>query len=188
MRDRIEAEIDYVDLDECAVVLQQPSRFNVDKPVVIAGIPRWIITQCEDKLWVDSVEGLDDGQLVVQESIAATDQDIIARLESVWRPRWNKIQHVADGQWTQINAFAERVLSALPWSISQWDGDLVRQVAQAKKSTAAVGPDGVSRADVVSLPGSCHEAFAKMYQAAEGGLGWPTQLATGFVSIALPKA
>lgn len=171
-----------MDCDECAVVLQHASRFDVDKPIVIAGRPRWIITQCEDKVWVDSVDGLEDGQVVVQESIAATDQDIISRLEAVWRPRWNKLQHVAEGQWTQITDFAERVLPGMSWSFSEWDECKVRQVAQGKKSSAAVGPDGVSRQDAVSLPGTCHQALAQMYQSAERGLGWPTQLATGFVS------
>lgn len=176
LSDRVSAEIDYVDHDESAVVLVAPVTFAETKPVIGVGKPRHIIAQCEDKVWLDDVADLDEGQILAQETAASSDQDIIARREAVWEPRWNKFSHLEPSQWEQINGFADRVLAPVCWNFKPWAGDTT------KKETAAVGPDGVSKQDVVALPVQGHDAIANMFQSVESGNAWPAQLATGFVS------
>ena len=55
-------------------------------------------------------------------------------------------------------------------------------MAKHKKPETAVGPDGVSCKDLLSLPGGALESLALMFDQIEGSGIWPLQLCTGFVS------
>ena len=45
-----------------------------------------------------------------------------------------------------------------------------------------LGPDGVSKSDVLALPQSAHECFVQMYKDIESMYRWPLQLTVGIVS------
>ena len=59
---------------------------------------------------------------------------------------------------------------------------MVLAAAKHKKPKTAVGPDGVSRKDLLSLPGGALESLALMFDQIEGSGNLALQLCTGFVS------
>ena len=94
---------------------------------------------------------------------------IIQRFHAVWSPRWNKAQHVAEGQWDQICGFVRKVMPPISWETSPWSLDRFCAAVAKKKKSAAKGLDGVSQPDLRSLPPAAGEAFVQMYQAVEAG-------------------
>lgn len=154
---RQEQEVQETCEEEVAIVLEEPSRFDPTKPLVINGKPRTIIIQEHDKVWVDSIDQVATGDLACQETIHASDQEIIEQFRAVWEPRWNKLSHVQPGQWTQINSFVSQVMQPIQWDFPEWAGSHVAEVVKYKKNKAGVG-------------------------SIEQGQDWPRQLTIGFVT------
>ena len=66
---------------------------------------------------------------------------------------------------------------------------LLKSVA-SKHKHSAIGPDGVSKADVLNMPQSAVQDIVWMFQHIERGAAWPRQLITGHVAALAktPKA
>ena len=179
---RIEVGIAEVCPGDCSLVLTSPTVLLDGLPVVVGGKVVEVIHHDSDQMWVHDVEGLAEGMLLTQERAVLTDREILADFRAVWEPRWNKLAHVEEGQWSQICGFVQAHFRPMDWPVSQWTGARFAAAVAKKKKHAARGPDGVSQADLAALPISAQEAFAAMFTAIEAGASWPTQLATGFVS------
>lgn len=174
--DRVEAGVEEVREDEQSVVLTIPIQLIPGVPVVAQGKVLQILHHEADQLWVEDVSGLQPGMAITQEHAVLTDEAILAKFREVWEPRWNKIQHAAEGQWDQISAFIEQHLRPIQWKHEPWTPERFSKAVARKKKWAARGPDGVAQPDLAALPISgCREKV-------ENGSSWPIQLARGFVT------
>lgn len=180
--DRLEVGVEEVREEDCSLVTREPFELMMGVPVVVNGQAVEVLHQEADQVWVSSVEGLAPGHNLVQERPVHSDQEILERFAAVWKPRWTKLSHVAEGQWTQIVAFIEQTFQPIEWEQSAWDVDSFCRGVKSKKRIAAKGPDGVSQPDLAALPRSGCEAHVTMYKAVESGSRWPPQVATGFVT------
>lgn len=66
-------------------------------------------------------------------------------------------------------AIPKREVSFPEITLDQW-----RHAIAKKKKAAAIGPDGVSRADMLNAPESTHLAMLELIKALEAGHDWPT--------------
>ena len=174
--DRVEAGVEEVREDEQSVVLTTPIQLIPGVPVVAQGKVLQVLHHEADQLWVEDVSGLQPGMAITQEQAVLTDEAILAKFREVWEPRWNKIQHAAEGQWDQISAFIEQHLRPIQWKHEPWTPERFSKAVARKKKWAARGPDGVAQPDLAALPISgCREKV-------ENGSSWPIQLARGFVT------
>lgn len=140
---RTEAVVEEVDDVDSALVLANPVTLDASLPLVSGGAPRSIIAHCQDKVWVDSVEGIECGQTVIQEDVASSDEDIMRKLHDMWAPRWNKLSHITDSQWDDINAFASRVLPQVDWAFPGWSASMVHKQISLKKPNAGLALMGL---------------------------------------------
>ena len=180
--DRVEMLVEEVREEDQSVVLVHPSPLLADVPVVIQGQVVEVVAHSEDQLWLASVDGLSQGDVLTQERPVTSDLDILQRFADAWAPRWTKQAHVLPGQWDQICGFLERSLRPLQWDHFAWTSDRLTQAIRHKKLKAAKGPDGVSQPDLAALPEGALQAVVSLFAAVESGVPWPAQLANGFVS------
>ena len=89
---------------------------------------------------------------------------------------------IPSGQWDQIAAFANRVLPRLQWTFRPWTLAVFDGAVRGKKAKAAVGPDGISRLDLMSVPSSVRQHLLQFYERIESVQEWPRQMTTGIVS------
>lgn len=174
--------IEEVCTDDQSIVLHQPFDFMPDCQVVCKGAPLDLIMHSHDQMWLNDVNNLQQGDVVVQERSFTTDNAILCELERVWSERWIKLKHVQEGQWSQIAAFITRHFQPVPWSFSNITCQQYEHVVSRKKRRAATGPDGISRSDLVQLPQSAVKAHVDMFGVIEQKGEWPEQLCTGFVA------
>ena len=180
--DRVEVGIEEVRPEDCSLVLCRPTVLLPGLPVVVQGHAREVIAHEHDQVWLESVDGLEAGQVMTQEHVVMTDEAILQRFKQAWEPRWNKHAHVVPGQWDQICGFMERVLPCVQWPQFSWTPELFAELVNQKRVRAAKGPDGVSQPDLASLPQAGQQAMVGVYEAVEGGAFWPSQVACGFVA------
>ena len=179
---RLEVGIDEVRPEEASIVLTSPVTLLPDLPVVVNGKVLQVIHQEHDQLWVENLDGVAAGHMVVQERVTMSETEIINKFHEVWMPRWNKTHHVVPSQWTQICQFAENALPRLEWTYEPWTCGRFQQAVKRKKKTSGKGPDGVGQPDLEALPQPAVQAFVSVLQAIETGSPWPAQVASGFVN------
>ena len=175
-------EIASVDSELQSVTFTQPCAFSDNLPVVIQGIPRQIVSHWDTGAKLDSVSAIEVGSSVRQQQIFTSDESIVTEFARVWVPRWNKISHVQDGQWTQITEFCQRAFGPIPWHFRSITPEVLGAAFSQKKRSSATGPDGVSRADLIVLPHSARIELCNMIDHVEQGGLWPQQLVQGFVN------
>ena len=78
--------------------------------------------------------------------------------------------------------FATNAFAPISWQCESWTPRKVQTTLQKKKTSAATGPDGVSRFDLMSLPEIGYQALSDMFTAIESQHAWPLQLTRGFVN------
>eukprot|EP00438_Fugacium_kawagutii_P036516 Skav217607 [mRNA] locus=scaffold2172:203589:220867:+ [translate_table: standard] len=132
---RTEAEIEDVLPDESAIVLAQPTQFLPDLPLVANGRPLQVIELTPDKVWVDSLDDLEIGQLIIQEDVASSDEAILAQLRAAWEPRWNKLKHVQPSK-RALAARYQGIENGSPWP-KQCITGFVQSLAKTHQATLA---------------------------------------------------
>ena len=176
-----EIAIDHV-AEDSSVVLTSPATLDDNLPLIANGKPYSIIISSHDQVWLDSTEALQPGDIMRQEKVVGTDREILKCFEEVWKPRWQKLQHLHDSQWDQVLDFVDKVMPPVVWNMPQWNPEQFRQIVSSKKKRAATGPDGVSRKDVLAMPEPACRALATLINQFEDRAQWPRQMATGFIT------
>lgn len=177
----VECEVESVCHDDSSVVLVSPVVVDSSLPLVFQGKPREIIYAEADQIWLNDVKDLVPGQIGRQQQVYTSDHDIIQQFSRTWQPRWQKLHQVVPGQWQQIIDFCTATFRPIPWNFEPISPAQFKTAAHAKKLKSAVGPDGVSRQDLISIPDQAHAELCHMIQAVEQGGTWPTQIVQGFV-------
>lgn len=171
-----------VDPYNASVTLAQPCALEPTLPVVVQGSPRHIFHVDGSEVTLSDVTGVQVGDQIRQQVVHISDRAIMDEFIRVWKPRWNKLSHVVEGQWSQITQFCARTFGPIPWHFQPLSAQRLAHAFRHKKRKSAVGPDGVSRQDLISLPQSGLIALTDMMHAVEQGGRWPEQLVQGFVS------
>ena len=169
-------------LDACAGLVTVP------KPFPSQNVIGWqlqsqpaLVRAMEEGYVVESDFVLVDGQTLSCTTLVHEPAEIQDRLVQLWTPRWNKHATVSSSQWDQIKRFAEDCLPrghfSLPRvSIADW-----RRAVQSFKATAATGPCGWSRADLLHMQDTHVQAILDFFHMMEQGAAWPKQWTVGLI-------
>ena len=130
-----------------------------------------------------------EGDSLIHEHDIGEVTQVMAEFATEWAKRWDRHRHTPDDQWRPILDFIRSSLphrepmTESPITIEQW-----MHAVHQKKRSAATGPDGLSRADLVAMPTSLHRCLVKMLNAIEAdpAVPWPEQWLEGHV-FALKK-
>ena len=124
--------------------------------------------QIGDKIWQDRTIG--------------SLEEIFKKFGDSWKTRWDKHKDVPVTEWEPISEFFRCATPKVepyaykPITIQEWQRSLKR-----KKKTAAVGPDGFSKADLINMPQDLTQAMLDLFTMIEDGHPWPEQLVVGIV-------
>ena len=168
--------------DDCSIIVEPPVKWIPEIPICCDGKILPVIHTEDDRIWMENIESLNIGSSLRQTKVHASVQSVLDAFSNEWKPRWNRMKAIVDGQWEQINAFAQRVLPPMQWQFRPWTLSVFDTALRSKKSRSAVGPDGISRLDLQSMPSSVRQHLLQFYDRIETSFEWPAQMATGIVS------
>ena len=170
-----------VDLDESAVVFENPVDFRPDSPLLSESGLLTIIHHEADKVWVDSCHGVEPGMVLSQKKPVGRILELFHAFETQWSLLWNKHADVPPSQWTDILDFAKCNLRPVSVSAPSFTVQSFLRCAKRKSKHSAVSLDGVSRADVLALHPSEVASLLGVFRLAMDFGSWPQQTLFGYV-------
>ena len=127
---------------------------------------------------------LEEGDLVYQDTWVSSHGEIFQAFEKLWIPMWQKHSHHDGSKWEPfidscLHQIPQRqeVMQHSPITLKQW-----QEVVHSKKSRSAMGPDGVTRQDLISMPIVAQQAIVASLHDIENGAPWPQTCVLGLIS------
>lgn len=181
------SNIQELDENDCAIVVDPPHAWDQKQTIFGPHGALDVIYAEEDKIWVESISQLQEGDIIRQETYIAELQELFHRFGQAWSKRWDRHRSIDHDFWDPIVEFARSTLPQVePMKYDPIDYDQWMASLKAKKKHAAVGPDAVSRNDLLRMPRDLTEELLRIFQAIESGMEWPQQMLVGFV-VSLEK-
>ena len=156
--------------------------FAPDRPILTSAGPLDLVHSTPDQLWVHDLLNLQPGARLQQEIHIGNLVELFKMFSQEWSDRWNRHLDLPDGRWQHSLDFIDQhvpygpVMKYQPISLDEWKDCLRR-----KKRTAAVGPDGWSREDLLSLPDDLTSGILAILAEVEAGAPWPQSMMTGLI-------
>ncbi|CAL1138830.1 unnamed protein product, partial [Cladocopium goreaui] len=128
-------------------------------------------------------EALEPGDHLAQPKLAGDLQDVFKAFEDLWTPMWQKHKDTSVAKWAPIMQEIQEKLPQPPEEMlmppltpEQW-----LRAVKRKKSTSAVGPDGVSKQDLLNMPPPLVTKLVDQINDIEHGRKeWPQAAMVGF--------
>lgn len=181
------SQVARVDHDLCALEIEPPASFDANKPIACNGRLTEPIVVTSDKLYLESVEACQQGDIITQTRCTGNLDLIFEAFREQWSRRWNKQEGVPYHHWDTLFAFADARLGRVSAPEPVFQPELLRSIAAGKKAKAAVGLDGVSRQDVLNLNDGELQSICNMYGRSHTSGQWPLQLVQGQVKSLAKK-
>ncbi len=175
------ALVHHVDEEFQAIEFQSPVSWTAEIPIFHNGKELEVIHQEPDKLWLNGVQDLRAGDVVVQPNQVGNLDVLFEAFREQWNSRWNKHTGVPADRWRVIMSFAEEVLPHNPIEHLTCDAALLRSTILSKKRKAATGLDGISRQDLLSCSLAELQSLTTVFARAEDTGEWPAQVLKGAV-------
>ncbi|CAL1134630.1 unnamed protein product [Cladocopium goreaui] len=115
-------------------------------------------------------------------TIEADATKVLQAFEKEWAPRWLKAGHEEPEQWEAIVGFMQHAMSPRQAQFPPITPVVFLKAVAAKRKYAAIGPDGVSRRDILHMPANTLASLVELLHRIELGAKWPTQATTGIVA------
>lgn len=129
-------------------------------------------------------QGLGVGDLLTQSKLCGSLTSVFEEFEKHWGSIWNKHSSTDDSRW---NDFIDTALEVLPKPETPFEAtpltvEIWLNAVRHKKVHSATGPDGIARADLLSMPLQCTRELVSLINEVELGQPWPSQVQVGLVS------
>ena len=177
------ATIEAVDQEECALVLDSANAFQPEQSIEHNGKPLPILHHDTDKIWLEHMPFVHEGDAITQTHPLTDLDQIYEAFQTEWMARWDRHADAADSRWEPIIDFVKVAIpnppsmQYNPISRATWQNAVGR-----KKAKAAIGPDGVSKDDLLALPWTHVEPLLHLLDDIENGRAQsPQQVVTGHI-------
>eukprot|EP00435_Cladocopium_sp_Y103_P023884 s375_g5.t2 len=178
------AEVTEVSVDGLTLTYQ-PANLCVESPVNAELGPLKIASHDPGRIVLQEPQGVEPGESIHQPKMLGDLPQIFQAFTALWTPMWCKHQNSSVQQWAPIMQQIEQHVPVPTTPLlmetittAQW-----LQAVQKKKSTSAVGPDGISKQDLQRMPTHLVEQLVRCINDLEQSAApWPQACMVGLIS------
>ena len=180
LEDSFSQSITVVDSQNCLVSVPRLFPTEHVHRWTLQGHPASVVAEGENyRVETDVI--LASGQELVCQVTIQDIGEIHSRLADLWTPRWTRHSEVPDDEWKVIMDFARDHLPQCDIDLPPITIDIWRQAVHQFKTSAASGPCGWTRADLVNLTDSQVQQLIDFFSHIESGGAWPIQMSVGLI-------
>ena len=180
LEDVVEQRISLVDAQAGVISVPNPFPTSNIRCWTLQGQPAWVLPNGPN-YHVGSDLLLCDGQMLACHVVVHDETEIHQRLKNLWSPRWNKHAEIPPDRWVSIVDFARRTLTPIEISLPPVDVQMWRKALSHFKSSAATGPCGWTRSDMINMTDGQITSLLELFRSIESGNPWPKQLCVGLI-------
>ena len=157
------ATIEAVDHEECALVLDSANAFQPEQSIEYKGKPLPILHNYTDKLWLDHMPPVHEGDTLTQTHPLTDLDQIYEAFQTEWMARWDRHANAVDSRWEPIIDFVRIAIPNPPRTQYNSISYATWQNAVGRKT------DGVSEDDLLALPWNHVEPVLRLLDDIEQG-------------------
>ena len=166
-------------------VQYQPPHLSLEDPVSSAQGPLGIAHHSPGVLQLAEPLAIEPGDHLTQPCMLGDLPDVFKAFDDLWRPMWQKHRDKPVTEWfptmQEIQARLPQPAQPMalePITVQEWN-----RAVQAKKASSAVGPDGISKQDLQSMPPSLTARLVDLINDCERGeREWPQATMLGLIA------
>ena len=98
--------VEEVRQQDMAIVLEKPTAFVPDRPILCNGAQLAIIHHDSDCLWVEDAQDVKQGMTLAQPAHIGTEDELFHLFLETWKEMWGRHQDVSPERWHTILEFA----------------------------------------------------------------------------------
>ena len=161
----------------------EPCSLDVDQPVQgPAGLVHHVshkpgVITCADQI------SFEEGTLITQDKLLGDHQSILPEFEALWMGYWGRHSNTPAARWQPFVEMCKEYVEPpandmvhTPITVQQW-----KRAVRSKKKLAAVGPDGISRLDLLRMPDDLTAQLVDCVNKIEAGAPWPESTMQGTI-------
>ena len=176
------AQVTHVDESQ-NTILYQAGALDTNEPVQCNSGFLQIQQHRQGEIIADCNLGVQEGDVLIQETLQGTPQEVMESFEELWMGFWGRHANTPSDRWEPfVNLCKQHVAPRFPrMAFKPITHRMWKQAIQSRKKSAAIGPDGISRLDLLHMPPKCVDQMLKILQRIENGEPWPTAWMTGII-------
>ena len=160
----------------CLALLDKDIPTKPDSIWFCKGCQMPFCNQIEEMIAFTHWPDLQVGDILVQHSHTRTDADVHEALISLWKPRWQNTENLADSDWIRIVNFVEAFMPTFDFVLEDIQPEEWLCTVRRLKDRAAVGVDGFSKFDMLNMSPFHLMLLLKLFHDIEAGRrAWPRQ-------------
>lgn len=171
--------------DDHLKITYSPQVFNVDEPVWGSNGMLSVASHTPGMITLLSKQEIDVEDILWQEEWTGDTHQIGEEFLTLWTKMWNKHDDLPIHHWDQPimdmlkqSEPVEATMPLPPITSASWTA-----TARSKKPTTATGPDGVSRLDIIRMPGCLKQELVDLFNDIEADqCAWPPSLMMGSIT------
>ena len=128
---------------------------------------------------------LEPGDTLKQQEPLGRPSEVTREFEALWTSFWGRHLEASADRWKPfVDMFKDTIhppatpMHMQPISLPQW-----KKAVRRKKQRSAIGPDGVSRMDLLRMADTGSTALLEILHCIEQGSPWPQSLVVGLISM-----
>ena len=147
-----------------------------------AGILK-VITHTPGEIFLDGDQGVQEGDLLLQEISHANPNEVMQEFENLWMTYWGRHENTPCEKWEPFVELCQQCVAPRfpPMAYTPITARMWKQAVQSRKKAAAIGPDGISRLDLLNLPPKSLHKLLQILQRIEDGEPWPVAWMVGVI-------
>ena len=181
---RTKADVQIVH-DDGITVDYAPLALEPDQPVYGPLGMLTVVAHGEGQLTLAPDHDLQEGDCIYQQAFKGRVEDVFQAFHDLWDPMWNKHLDADPDKWMPFLEKAlpcipdpDKALHLPPIQVDEWIA-----AVQRRKKTSAIGPDGVSRLDLLHMPRPLVTQLVHTLNELEAGnLEWPSSVLCGLIT------
>ena len=142
-----------------------------------------IIEHKPGEIVVEGDPNIQEGDLLLQEELRGDPNEVMKAFEDMWMGYWGRHADTTPERWEPfVELCRSRVAPSFPpMPLTPITPSMCKKAVQSRKKTAAIGPDGISRLDLLHMPPKCVRLLLRILQQVESGEEWPSAWMTGII-------
>ena len=168
--------------DDAKTILYEPQCLSMQEPVFCRNALIDVQHHTAGSLTVVAPLEVEPGDILTQHKFVGAPSKVLHAFEQMWMDFWGRHENTPVDAWMPFIDICHDALEPIqPMEFVPITVDMWLHAVRKKKSRAAVGPDGVTKQDLLNMPLDLVTKLVAMLNQIEAGSPWPNAWVQGHI-------